>query len=136
LPDHLLAQAVPRICRPRFTERNAGPLVIAAAVAQASIAISSQVGIDTVPTRPSFPDQIHNAPAAITPLDVLKGGRRYFGATESAAEQHREDGRFRTPLVVVASGAFRSACACLAVSQSQRIASLRPGCTVLVLATC
>lgn len=56
--------AVPRILRPRFTDRNTGPSVIAAAVAQESIVTSTHVGIGTVRTRQCFPTRstMHQRP--------------------------------------------------------------------------
>jgi hypothetical protein len=65
--------------------------MIPAAVAQASIATSTQVGIGTVPTRPCLPTRsaMHQRPSPL--LDVPEGERRDLRASQSAPEEHSQD---------------------------------------------
>jgi hypothetical protein len=91
-----------------------------AGVVQESIATFTHVGIGTVRTRPCFPTRstTHHRPS-----------RRWMCLNVSAATSERRSpqqrstariARSRNPFIVVASGAFSSACACFAVSQFPR----------------
>jgi hypothetical protein len=71
-------------------------------------------------------DQIQDAPTAIPLLNVLERKRRDLGAPKTAAEEYCHDRPVAQALLVLASGAFRSACTCLAVSQLPRRTPWKP----------
>jgi hypothetical protein len=107
--------AISRIWPPRFTERNTG-----------NPGGSRYIDRDLNPgrwersarARACRPDPRCTL-AAVPLLNVLEGECRDLGTAECASEQLGGDGPVAQALVV-ASGAFRSACTCRAVNQFPR----------------
>ena len=89
----------------RFPEH--GPSAIPATVAQASTATLHHVGIGTFRTRPCMPTRS----TAVPLLDALERKRRDLGTPQPASQEYGEDTQVRRALLVLASGAFSSACA-------------------------
>jgi hypothetical protein len=61
--------------------------------------------------------KINNPPSPARLLDVDHSERRHFGAPQSSAQEYRQDRPVTESFGVVASGEFRSFCACWTETQ-------------------
>ena len=87
LTDDLFAETVAGDAVARITGRNTWPPSIPVGVVQASIAIFTHAGIGAVRTRAVLYNQVHNAPASFTLLNVRERERRHLGSPEPAPEK-------------------------------------------------
>src|ERR1039458_4375540 len=107
----------PRTWSPRMTGRNTAPATAPAGAFQASMATFTQTGIGMVRTRPCLPyrSTMHHRPSRCCTCAMVSA------ATSDRRRAHPRStammARSRSPFVVVISGAFSSAWACLRESQ-------------------